>query len=306
MTWLLLRQHRLQLALAAALLVAFAVPIAVTGRHLADALQSCRTDNSCSGFDLLQNYSALTALTNLTVLVPLFLGVFWGATIVGRELDTGTATLAWTQSVTRARWLRAKVLTLFAATILCSAAVTALATWWSAARNATVETRFTGLQFDIQGIVPIGYAVFSAALGLAAGVLWRRVLPAMATTLGGFVAVRLLVELVVRPHYRAPITVTSTMSTRGGPPPGAWVVRSDLTLDGHVVSGPVRLPSNCLAAGSRGDANTCLDALGYRMRMTYQPADRYWTFQLVEAAIFVGLAALLVAVAVIALRRHDA
>ncbi len=306
MTWLLWRQHRGQLALAGALLALFAIPVAVTGGKLADALNSCRADNNCGGIDLLQNYNSMQVLTSLTVVVPLVIGVFWGATIVGKELDSGTATLVWTQSISRGRWLRAKILTLFAATLLGSAAVAGLVTWWSNPRNSTVESRFGGLQFDIQGIVPVAYSLFAAALGLAAGVLWRRMLPAMATTVGGYIAVRMVVELFAREHFRTPVTTIAAMKARADVPSGSWVISTDLTQHGQVVTGPVQVPSNCGAAGSRDAANACMDALGYRFRTVYQPAGRYWSFQFIEAGIFVALAAVLVAVAVIVMRRHDA
>jgi hypothetical protein len=306
MTWLLWRQHRVQFSLAAGLLALFAIPVVVTGRSLADALKSCRADNSCSGFDLLQNYNAMQVLASLTVVVPLVIGVFWGATIVGKELDNGTATLVWTQSVTRGRWLRAKLLTLFVSTLLVSGAVTALVTWWSNPRNSTVESRFGGLEFDIQGITPVGYSLFAAALGLAAGVLWRRMLPAMATTLGGFLAVRIVVEVFARQHFRTPVTQTTLMTARGEVPPGSWVLSTDLVQHGHVINGPVRVSNNCGAAGSRDGADSCMNALGYRFRTIYQPAGRYWSFQFIETGIFVALAVALVAVTVVVMRRHDA
>ena len=45
----------------------------------------------------------------LMLAVPALLGIFWGAPLVARELETGTYRLAWTQSVTRTRWLAVKV-----------------------------------------------------------------------------------------------------------------------------------------------------------------------------------------------------
>jgi hypothetical protein len=307
MIWLLWRQHRVQAALAACLVALFAVPVGITGVQLTDAFTSCRSaGGGCSGDSLFRNYGAMVTIVDITLLVPLLIGVFWGATIVGRELDSGTATLVWTQSVTRRQWLRTKVLTLFVMATVCSAAVSGLVTWWSNTHNATAESRFVGLQFDIQGVAPVGYALFAASLGLAAGVLWRRLLPAMATTVGGFIAVRLLVELALRPHYLAPVVRSAAMSSVGGDgaPPGSWVSGSDLTLNGHVVTGPIN--NTCVGANTRSSIDACLDRLGYRFQTTYQPAGRYWTFQWIEFGIFVGLAAILLAAAVIALRRHDA
>jgi len=39
---------------------------------------------------------------------PALLGIFWGAPLIARELETGTCRLAWNQSVTRTRWLTVK------------------------------------------------------------------------------------------------------------------------------------------------------------------------------------------------------
>jgi len=45
----------------------------------------------------------------IILVVPALLGIFWGAPLVANELETGTYRLAWTQSVTRKRWLAAKL-----------------------------------------------------------------------------------------------------------------------------------------------------------------------------------------------------
>ena len=303
MTWLIWRQHRVQVAIAALLLAAFAVPMWITGQRLADQLTACRSGVTCGG--IFRGYQGFNTLVDLTIIVPLLIGVFWGATIVGRELESGTATLVWTQSVTRRRWLISKLGTLFGFTVLCAGAVTGLVTWWSNTHNAVVESRFVGLQFDIQGIVPVGYALFASALGLAAGVLWRRALPAMAATVGGFIAVRLVVELWARPHYRAPVVRYLSFAKADGIPAGAYGISSEVTLHGHVVSGPMPAPARCVAATSRTEMNDCMHRLGYAIRATYQPAGRFWTYQWIEFGIFAALATVLAAVAVVVLLRRD-
>jgi hypothetical protein len=186
--------------------------------------------------------------------------------------------------------------------------VSGLVTWWSNTRNATMESRFGGLQFDIQGIAPIGYTVFAAALGLAAGIAWRRTLPAMATTVGGFLGVRILVELFARPHYMSPMTIVTGLKVGpdGGPPSGSLSISTDMTLHGHVVNGAIQPPAGCVSAASRDAMNVCMQHAGYAFREVYQPASRYWTFQWIEFGIFVGLAALLVVTSVVLLRRRDA
>ncbi len=307
MTWLIWRQHRVQLLLSAAAVIGLAIPVWITGTHLATTLHDCRTASTCGSFDLLQHYGAIRVIVNLTIIVPVLVGVFWGATIAGRELEMGTASLVWTQSITRRRWVAIKLGTLFAFAIACSGAVSALVTWWSNPANSTVESRFDGPQFDIQNIAPVGYAIFAAALGLASGVAWRRVMPAVATTIAAFIGTRLLIELGVRTHYMSPVVrITGMKGPGSGPPNGSLSISTDLTLHGQVVNGPVRPLQSCVAAGSRDEMNACMARAGYSFRNVYQPANRYWTFQWIEFGIFAALAAVLVAVAVLVLRRRDA
>jgi hypothetical protein len=44
-------------------------------------------------------------LVAATMGIPLLFGVFWGAPLLAREFEDGTHNLAWTQGVTRRRWL---------------------------------------------------------------------------------------------------------------------------------------------------------------------------------------------------------
>ena len=49
------------------------------------------------------------ALITLVLVVPALIGMFWGAPLIAHELETGTFRLAWTQSVSRRRWLLVKM-----------------------------------------------------------------------------------------------------------------------------------------------------------------------------------------------------
>ena len=69
----------------------------------------------------------------LLVLLPALIGMFWGAPLVARELETGTYRLAWTQSVTRTRWLAAKLAVVGLASMARGRPASAcMVTWWSA------------------------------------------------------------------------------------------------------------------------------------------------------------------------------
>ena len=58
--------------------------------------------------------------------------------------------------------------------------------------------------------------------------------------------------------------------------------------------------------GSLNSVFSCMQAHGWRGFVTYQPAGRYWPFQGIETGIYVLLAAALIAVAFVVVRRRDA
>lgn len=310
MTWLVWRQNRMQAATATGLLGAFAILLAITGITMAhdyhSALGACsQTTMDCDGLTLFRGDGAIIDLVNLTVAVPLLIGVFWGATSIGREYDSGTNVLAWTQSVSRRRWLAAKVATLLLTSLLAGTALSVMVTWWSKTLDAYHGNRFDPLQFDIQGLMPVTFTLFAASLGLAAGVLWRRILPAIATTVTGFVVVRLAIENWARPHYEKAVTVIDP-SIAAGTPGGAWSFSTDLLYHGRVIDGTIDVPQTCGPAATREAMTSCLARHGFHFRSVYQPANRYWTFQWIETGIFLGISAVLIAVAVVLVLRRDA
>jgi hypothetical protein len=246
-------------------------------------------------------------LVNLTVGVPVLLGVFLGASVMAREVEQATHVLAWTQSVTRRRWLTTKLATVLLVTVVIAGAMSALVTWWSSTLNSLQDFRFEGLQFDVQNLSPVAYSVFAVALGFTAGAVLRRMLPAVAVTVGGFLVVRLSVELALRPHYQAAKHSVLSLFVPTPRTGGAWVFGSKvLDGSGRTVTGPVHLPAACAPALDRAGADQCMAGLGYKVVRTFHPGSRYWPFQLTEAAIFVGLAAVLIAVGVVVMLRRDA
>ncbi|HTS95445.1 MAG TPA: hypothetical protein VMI33_02405 [Streptosporangiaceae bacterium] len=327
MTWVIWRQYRVTAAIAGAVLAAFAALLLVTGLQDAArwhaALVSCAKDGACA--TLSQTVSlgggALGALTILTLAVPLLFGMFWGGPAVARERETGTVQFAWTQSVTRWRWLSVKTGWLLLAGAVFGGAAAGIVTWWYAPVNALHRGQFTQGYFDIQGIVPIGYAVFAVALGIAAGALIGRSLPALAVTGGVFLGIRLAVTYWVRVHYMPAVTTIYSV-TRSFTPKGAfWPLTGGVVLPGgqlstglsagpgYIISGPgaPAVPASCQQAeGQISSALACLARLGYRSFATYQPGYRFWPFQFIETGIFVALAAILIAVTFLVVRRRDA
>lgn len=327
MTWVIWRQHRVTAAIAGAILAAFTVLLLITGLQDAArwhaALVRCAKDGTCS--NLSQTVSlgggALGALTILTLAVPLMVGMFWGGPAVAREQETRTVQFAWTQSVTRWRWLSVKTGWLLLAGAVFGAAVAGVVTWWYTPVNALHHGQFTQGYFDIQGIVPIGYALFAVALGIAAGTLIGRSLPALAVTGGVFLAIRLAVTYWVRVHYMPAVTTIYSV-TRNFTPKGAfWPLTGGVVLPGgqlsaslsvgpgYIISSPgaPAIPASCQQAeGQISSTLACLARLGYRSFTTYQPGYRFWPFQFIETGIFAALGAALIAVTFIVVRRRDA
>ncbi|MGH3168480.1 MAG: hypothetical protein ACRDN0_21690 [Trebonia sp.] len=323
MSWVIWRQYRATAAIAGAILAAFALLMLVTGLQDAarwdSALATCVKQGTCGELPPgLLGGGPLHALTMLTLAVPLLFGMFWGGPAVARERETGTVQFAWTQSVTRRHWLAAKTGWPLVAGAAFGGAVAGIVTWWYGPVNALTQGQFTPGNFDIQGIVPIGYAVFAVALGITAGALIGRSLPAIALTGGVFAAVRLVITYWVRVHYLPAVTtvysVTANLPSRGA----VWSLAQGIVLPGgqfstsltvgpgHIM-GTGTVPAACSVGQNVQISSTlaCMARLGYRSFATYQPGYRFWPFQFIETGIFLALAAALIAVTFLAVRTRE-
>ncbi|MFF0345927.1 ABC transporter permease [Kribbella sp. NPDC004875] len=334
MIWLTWRQFRVQFLVVATVVVAAAVFLAVTGPGLADSYHRLTT----TFIDSLA-YERLNPLLYrigqlLLYAVPPVIGAFWGAPLIARELETGTHRLAWSQSISRRRWLAVKV----GVTGLAAMAITGLlsfaVTWWSApidnALNAgqdsnTYLPRMFPSTFSARGLVPIGYAAFAFALGVAIGLAVRRTLVALAITLAAVILIQILTPSLIRPHLLAPVDryiAATADNIRGFGISGAganqqvkeievatgaiaaWKV-SDTTVDksGKELS---TLPDWTMAcapgpppAGPKQQVRTtpaevaCFQRLadeGYRQHVRYFTAGTFWDLQWREFGLFVLLA----------------
>ena len=248
-------QTRLQALGALGVLGVLVVVATVTGiqmSHLYDTLVAhCQTGCDLATSQFLAHDTFLqNALTLLVRLIPPVFGIFWGAPLVARELESGSFRLAWTQSVPRSRWLIAKLATGVAATTVVMGLLMLTVTWWYRAIDKAGTNQYD--VFDARDLAPIGYAVFAFAAGAFIGAVVRRTLPAMAATLGVAVFSRIATMLWVRPHLLPPRHLTISLLTadqfgfmsrnggavqlvaRGSAPGNSWTLSSHfLTSDGH-------------------------------------------------------------------------
>jgi hypothetical protein len=308
MNLLVWRLHRTQVLFAGAALAVLAVVLLVTGITMAhdyrQFLAHCAATQSCAnGQDqLFRGDAAIKDVVNATLIVPLLFGLFWGAPLVAKDIEDGTHNLVWTQGVSRRHWLGTNLMWALLGAAVWGGAMAVLVSWWRFPENA-LDSRFSA--FDIQGIAPVAYSLFAVALGIAVGSIVRRVLPAIATTLGIFVGLRAAIAVYVRPHYLAPVSQLFPLAgPRSSLPGGSWLLSSGIAGPGGQAYGDSLslndVPAACRGGplGLKGDGGLpCLASHGFHQLLTYQPAGRFWIFQGIEAAVFVVLAVALVAVA---------
>jgi hypothetical protein len=324
---LTLRQFRTQAWLAIAALAAITITFAVTRASLArmysaSGIAGCQARGDCGRLaaaftSQIRADSAYPVLyaTGVVVLylVPAIIGMFWGAPLITRELEDRTYRLAWTQSVTRTRWLAVKLGLLGLTAMAFTGLFSLIITWWASPLDQAaglgspiLSNRMMPLLFAGHGIVPIGCAAFAFALGATAGALIGRTVPAMAVTIVIFAAVQLIMPNFVRPHLIPPAHTTVAVNpgyanwVRDGNGlritglatiPGAWV----LSASGHVYTSPA---THTLRTCYNGPTSTpaCGSAfakLHPQMLVTYQPASRFWALQWYETGIFLAATAAL-------------
>jgi hypothetical protein len=329
MIWLTWRQFRTQTITAATALAAFAILLAATGPGLASRYAASKI-TGCHGFgcstavnaflgQLAGPYPVVYLLgIGLILAAPAIIGIFWGAPLIARELETRTFNLAWTQGVTRTRWLAVKLALTGLAAMAVTEALSLIYAWWANPISKAVglgnggpqlfgQGEFSSVIFASHGITPLGYAAFAFTLATAVGVLTRRTLPAMAITLAIFAAAQLAMPLAVRPHLVSPShTIASIYAsdlvygslTADVVPghPDAWILSSQaLNAAGQPVT---TVPAACTSPtipGRKGGTSAttpaqCMQGRGYREAISYLPTSRYWPLQWIETGIFLALA----------------
>jgi hypothetical protein len=218
----------------------------------------------------------------LLLILPMLVGMFWGAPLIAREVEHGTHRLVWTQGISRLRWATTKIGLVSTGVLVITAIYAGMLTWWITPVIQTSGQRFNYIFFDIHGIVVFGYVVFALALGVFAGAVTGRLLPAMATTVVGFIGVRLLVMLAARDHFLPTETrrlpeLETTYSQMRNDLNGDWIVASRSAVD----------RAECPVGGS-DCVRTGLER-AYEV-LTIHPARHFWVFQAIETTIFVVLA----------------
>jgi uncharacterized protein YneF (UPF0154 family) len=329
MAWVTWRQHRTALAAVAVLLGAVAVYVWLNGlqlHHAYAAAASCHPATSPACGALSSRFRVGAFLLNGYNLqaIPALIGAFTGAPVLARELETGTFRYAWTQGLGRQRWTLGKLVPLAVAVAAAAGAVSVLLSWYYqpslAARNPALfplpMSTFAATLFDLRGVAFAAWTLAAFAIGALAGMLIRRVVPAIAATLAACTGLTFATGLYLRQHYMAPLLGRNLFT----PPASAWIINGWWTKGGTVISQsamnqimstmfrqilPAILPKNVNDNDIKfykGTANSqvlnYLTQHGYTQWTSYQPGSRFWPFQGIEGGWLLALSALLIAATV--------
>ena len=295
MTWVGWRLQRTETVVVVGILALLAALLVPTGMRMANVyhdngLSACLTNNgpACAqridGFQ--SEFQALTVLANWFTLIPGLIGVLLAAPFI-LDLEHGTYRLAWTQSITRRRWLLGKLALPIAVSLVSSLLLIALFTWWRAPFVDLFGRLDTGV-YDTEGTVVIGYTLFALGLALALGAVWRRSAASLAVAFVGYFAMRVFVDYWLRDRLVSPLTGT----WKGAGQPHflyhAIVLNASATVNGHLV---MSTSGGFLGGHTQLGVPNASHAIFHAV---YRPASQFWSLQLAETGLFVGIAALLI------------
>jgi hypothetical protein len=319
------RQHRVALVGVVALLGGLTVLLWIVGlqlHHAYAAATACHPAGSpaCSEADL--TFAGMDGfLANGIILqpVPVLIGAFLGAPLLAREMETGTFRYAWTQGFGRWRWALAKLVSLAIAVTVPAWLFSLLLSWYyqpyftpgNQSLGLTEYTPFFPGLYDLHGLAFAAWTLAAFAVGALAGMVIRRVVPAIAATIAIYAGLAFAVGTFVREHYLTPLVTTSLNL-----PGSVWTLGQWWTKDGTVLSqatmrqvidSTFQPPAVNGPAGKIRAYDTVLQYLtrhGYTQWTKYQPGSRFWPFQWIESGWLLALSVLLIAATIWLVRRR--
>jgi ABC-type transport system involved in multi-copper enzyme maturation permease subunit len=297
LTWLIWRQHR---ATFWTLIAATAVGvgwIAIQRGSMIDYLNGYgwphpKTDAWTQGFDPYSHW--LTQIGYAIAFLPILLGVFVGAPLLAGDLETGTAKLVTSQSVSRVRWLTAKLTMSVCVVAVCTVGIALASTWWYQPVWKTSEVSWIDMSvFNATGPVPTALTLFTVVAGVAIGMLLRRVLMAMVVTFGFGVVVQ-----IAWGYLTDALSNVATITTHNGvtgptpdlPPGSIGTDQSFLTSSGSTIGW-----STCSDTQTEKAHAACLASnhvVGWSVK--YLPFSQMSPMQWTGAAILLVLTAAIV------------
>jgi len=315
LAWVTWRQHRVALAGVAVLLGGLGLYLLITGLQIHSAYTaavSCHPAGSAACDVISRPFASLyhTAqiVSGLLQVVPVLVGVFAGAPVLARELESGTFRFAWTQGCGRLRWAVAKLALLAVAVTAGAAAFSLLFSWYYQPFFAErLDGALAPQLFDLRAVDFAAWTLAAFALGAFVGVVIRRTVPAIAASLAVWTGLNFATTLFLRKHYQTPLTIKGSPSYYHPP----WVVSqwytgpagtpvSQQTIRNLIAHAPASVRNSVNPA----EATAYLSAHHFTMWSAYQPESRFWPFQLIEGGWLLVLSLLLIGAAIWLVRRR--
>jgi hypothetical protein len=273
----------------------------VTGAEVRAEEAACRqVDGGCIDFESAFDYSLGMSWVDALIAYSSYAVAAWaGASLTGRELEQGTAQLAWTQSVTPVRWLTVK---LVVPALALAAGITVLVLvyrWtWSSDRGLRSDEWYYTDPFLNRGPVVLAYALCALAVGALAGLALRRALPALTVALGFMVAFHAWLDV----RYDELWPSTTLTGTAAGRLP---MTADQLQLGAITRSGARVEDLTCFGGESDLDYTKCMSKNGFTdLYAEVHPASHFWPLHLVMTGIVLAVAVLATAAAFRLLRRR--
>jgi hypothetical protein len=305
-TWVAWRQQRPATVAALALLAIAGPLLLVTGWQMTSfarhsGLAACVT----AGGDcrlLVEAFATryrplLEPVSLLGSLLPVALGLLLGGPLLAREFEQGTHRLAWTQSITRSRWLGARLAMAAGVLVVVAAVAAALLTWWYGRFDQLHISSRAALERG--SLLPVATALLAFAIATAAGALTRRAVPALAAGLVAVLVMTAALSLAAQSWLPPrPLTVTypaGTPSPRAGQ--DDQVLSSGYRDRGGRDLSTRALDQLCPGTAGQRAVDRCLTANGIQRVDRYQPASRAWQLALARSALYLVVAALTLALA---------
>jgi len=325
LAWVTCRQHRPALIGTAALLLVVSLYLLIEGwaaNHAYAKVLACHPVSTVACQQLARSFklqywggngSALQSggaqtVSSLMLVLPVLVGVFLGAPVLARELETGTFRFAWTQGCGRLRLTVAKLVLLGVLVTAATGAVTWLFSWYYHPFLADGQvSSLLPLAFGLLGVAFAAWTLLAFALAVCTGALFRRTIPAMAVSLIVWAVLAIGTATSLRQHYQAPAMAKGWNVT------GGWVISQGVDApDGRPLSQAAmntlaqHAPASVQNSPSPDAFTNWILQQHYTLFTAYEPAGRFWHFQLIEGGWLLALSAALIAAAVALVRRKAA
>ena len=333
MIWLAFRRHRTNLIIASALAVALCAWMAFVVHGFETAPLKAMLEGGGTighyrdiygGPAILRLDYQVEAINLLLLAFPCVLGILLGVPLVAAELDDHTNRVAWTQCISRTRWLSTKWWVIGVPLVILSTLVVLATQWWthhvvvSGLSSLFSIGYFPGSSpvrpevFSITGVVPVAYTLFALALGTAFGALVRRVSWAIVGTVLTYAVVALVMVTTVRPDLASKTFLAYTMNSdssstplvlvRGGAP---WFVGDGYRFvpGSHHPADQSAAEVGKLCENLQAGYFACISHHDLQTGQFFQPASNYWALQWRESGLYVLASAFLLLLGLWLVRR---